>query len=110
MVAATLAARRRRGKSAPIRRSGFCAEARRKFRGPEPRCGYFEHAPFATVGSLAPACRGQIHGLLTCVIPWWQGKMQGISSNWLVFAKICLENIREFSSFRGKSLRDGAGN
>jgi hypothetical protein len=28
-----------------------------KFRGPEPRCGYFEHAPFPTVGSLAAACR-----------------------------------------------------
>ena len=38
MVAATLAARRRRGKSAPIRRWGFSA-ARRKFRGPEPDAG-----------------------------------------------------------------------
>jgi hypothetical protein len=36
--------------------------------------------------------------------------MQGISSNWPIFAKICPENICEFSSFRGKSLRDGAGN
>ena len=36
--------------------------------------------------SLA-ACRGQIHGLPTCRIPWRQGKMQGISPIQPLFAK-----------------------
>jgi len=36
--------------------------------------------------------------------------MQGISSNQPFFAKICLENICEFSRLRMNSLRGRAGN
>src|ERR1700677_1510675 len=37
--------------------------------------------------------RGRIHELPTCRIPWWQGKMQGISPIQPLFAKIYRENI-----------------
>ena len=51
-----------------------------------------------------------VHSFLMCLIPWWQGKMQGISPIQPSFAKVRLENIREFSSLQLNSLRGRAGN
>jgi hypothetical protein len=54
--------------------------------------------------------RELIHDLLMCRIPWWQGKMQGISPVRPFSAEIRLENICEFSDLRMNSLCDRAGN
>src|SRR5271163_2410315 len=45
-----------------------------------------------------------------CRIPWWQGKMQGISPIRPFSVDIRLENICEFSDLRMNSLCDRAGN
>src|SRR5277367_815991 len=64
----------------------------------------FRACPVPDVGSSA-ACRGsKFHSLLKAQIPWSQGKMQGIFSIQPFFAKICLENICEFSCLRMNSL------
>ena len=64
----------------------------------------FRACPVPDVGSSA-ACRGsKFHSLLKAQIPWSQGKMQGIFSIQSFFAKICLENICEFSCLRMNSL------
>src|SRR5271170_4294368 len=43
---------------------------------------------------------GRFYSILKAIIPWWQGKMQGISPIQPFFAKIRLKNICEFSNLR----------
>ena len=64
----------------------------------------FRASPFPTARLLGTSPRGLINALMTARIPWSQGKMQGISRNQPLFAKILLENIREFSRLRMNSL------
>jgi hypothetical protein len=54
--------------------------------------------------------RFQFYNLPACQIPWWQGKMQGISPIQPLFAKIGLENTCKYNSVRDNSLCDRAGN
>ena len=66
----------------------------------------FRACPFRTVGSWATSPRGLIYGLVMAMVPWSQGKMQGISRNQPSFAKIRLESISEFRCLRTNSLLD----
>src|SRR5579863_8524279 len=52
----------------------------------------------------------KLYNLLACVIPWWQGKMQGISPIQPFSSNIRLENICKFSRLRENSLRSRARN
>src|SRR5271163_3277800 len=54
---------------------------------------------------LGGSPRIEFQRLLKAQIPWPQGKTQGIFSIQPFFAKVCLENIREFSCLRMNSLR-----
>ena len=65
----------------------------------------FSSMPVPDRRLLGDAPLGLIHGLMTARIPWWQGKMQGISRIQPFFANIRIENISEFRYLRMNSLR-----
>jgi hypothetical protein len=52
------------------------------------------------LGGLPRLAAGRFYRILKARIPWWQGKMQGISPIQPFFAKIRLKNICEFSNLR----------
>lgn len=49
---------------------------------------FLEHAPFPDARLLGKFAVDRFHNLQTCRIPWWQGKMQGISANAIVCERI----------------------
>ena len=102
--------RRQRGISAPIRRSGFCAEARRKSVAASLVCIFRTCPPFHASRLPGGRPRISVHSLLMCLIPWWRGTMQEFRQIQPIFAKIRLENIREFSRLQLNSLRGRARN